>query len=357
MSTDPTLFVVIMAGGRGTRFWPRSRRHLPKQCLSIDGGRTLIQRTVDRVLPLADPSRVLVITAADMAPAIAGQLPELPPENILVEPVGRNTAPCVGWAVVEVTRRAGEDAVILVVSADQVIGDEETLRADLRAAAAAASETGALLTIGITPTRPETGFGYIELGEPAGSWAGREVVEVARFVEKPDAETARAYLDGGRHLWNAGIFLFTAGAMAAAFARFLPRSWALLQELAQAPERLSEIYPRLEKISIDYAIMERAERVLTRPSDPGWSDVGSWSAVGEHLPEGPLGRALVRHGIAVDAGGCVVHAPEKLVALVGVEGLVVVDAGDALLVCRAEDDQRVREILDELTARGLEQYL
>ncbi len=351
------LYVIVMAGGRGTRFWPRSRRELPKQCLSLDGGRSLIQRTLDRVAPLAPPERVLVITAADMAAAIAEQLPELPEGNLLIEPEGRNTAPCVGWGVMEVTRRAGSDAVIAVISSDQLIEDEEALRADLRAAVAAARQTGALVTLGMTPDRPETGFGYLELGPAAGRFAGLELFEVARFVEKPDAATARAYLAGGRHLWNAGIFVFTARAGAAAFAAHLPELWAALSALAEAPERLGTIYPSLQKISFDVGIMERAERVLTRPSSPGWSDVGSWAAAGQHLPESPLGRAVVRAGVAVDAGHCVVHAPDKLVALVGVEGLVIVDAGDALLVCRADQAQRVREVIEALGAEGLEDYL
>lgn len=357
MSDSSDLYVIIMAGGRGTRFWPRSRRSLPKQCLSLDGGRTLIQKTVDRVRPLAPAERVLVITAADMAGAIAEQLPELPAENILIEPEGRNTAPCVGWGVVEVRRRGGPDAVIAVLPADHLIEDEDALRADLSAAAAAARGTGALVTLGLTPTRPETGFGYLELGAPAGDWEGRTLRDVARFVEKPDAQTAEGYLAGGNHLWNAGMFVFTVSAAAAAFAEHLPETWAGLERLAAAPDALAEIYPTLEKISFDFGIMERASRVITCPSSPGWSDVGGWIAAGEHLPESELGRALVRAGVALDAGGCVVHAPNKLVALVGVQDLVIVDTGDALLVCRADQAQRVREVIEVLGARGLDDLL
>jgi len=356
--SDPNdLYVIIMAGGRGTRFWPRSRRSMPKQCLSLDGGRTLIQKTVDRVRPLAPAERVLVITAADMADAIAAQLPELPAENILVEPEGRNTAPCVGWGVVEVRRRAGGEAVIAVLPADHLIRDEDGLRGDLAAAAAAASATGALVTLGLTPTRPETGFGYLELGASVGDWGGRTLREVARFVEKPDVVTAEAYLAGGNHLWNAGMFVFTVGAAVAAFEAHLPDMWSALSRLEQAPEALPAIYPTLEKISFDFGIMERAPRVITCPSSPGWSDVGSWTAAGEHLPASPLGRALVRAGIAIDAGDCVVHAPEKVVALVGVRDLVIVDAGDALLVCRADQAQRVRDVIDALGASGLDDLL
>ena len=353
----PPLFIAIIAGGRGTRVWPRSRRHLPKQCLSIDGGPSLIQRTLARVAPLAPPERVLVITGGDMADAIRGQLPELPPENILVEPSGRNTAPCIGWGAVEIKRRAGPEAVMAVLPADHLIEDEGAFRAALVAGAEAACSTGSLVTLGLTPTRPETGFGYLELGEHAGDFGGRGLVQVARFVEKPDAETARAYMAGGRHLWNAGMFVFTAGAVLAAFARHLPESAATLAQIEAAPERLEALWPALEKTSIDYGIMERAERVLTVPARIGWSDVGSWTALREHLPAGEGGHTLAREVVAIDASGCVVHAPDKLVALVGVEDLVIVDAGDALLVCRADRAQDVRAVIAALEGRGRSGYL
>ena len=345
------LYAVIIAGGRGTRFWPRSRAHLPKQCLAVDGGRTLIQRTVDRIAPLVAPDRVYVITASSMADTIRGQLPELPPENVLVEPTGRNTAPCVAWGTRLVQERASDDAVVCVLPADHIIADEAGFRDCLARAADAARDSGALVTLGIRPTHPETGFGYLELE------ADGEVCEVKRFVEKPDAETAAGYLACGRYLWNAGMFVFTAGAMASELERQLPTLWAGIRAIVAEPDRLADDFGRLQKISIDYGVMEGAARVLTVPADIGWSDVGSWAAVADHLPETELGPALVGHAVAVDARDNVVHAPDKLVALVGVDGLVVVDAGDALLVCPREQAQRVREVVDRLERDELTAWL
>ena len=345
------LYAVIIAGGRGTRFWPRSRSHLPKQCLALDGGRTLIQRTVDRLAPLVEPQHVYVITAATMADTIRQQLPELPPDNVLVEPVGRNTAPCVAWGTRLVQARAGDEAVVMVLPADHVIADEPAFRACLENAAEAARAGGALVTLGIRPTRPETGFGYLEL-EGQG-----EVCRVARFVEKPDAPTAEAYLEAGNYLWNAGMFVFTTGSMAAELGRQLPAMWEGICAIVEDPARLASDFGRLQKISVDYGVMEGAREVLTVPADIGWSDVGSWAAIAEHLPETPVGPGLVGRAISVDARDNVVHAPDKLVALVGVEGLVVVDAGDALLVCPRAEAQRVREVVDQLEAEALDAWL
>ncbi len=342
---------VIIAGGRGTRFWPRSRAHLPKQCLSLDGGRTLIQRTVDRIAPLVPPENVWVITGQSMADTIRAQLPAVPTANVLVEPIGRNTAPCVAWGTRVVQQQAGDDAVVFVLPADHVIADEPGFRDCLERAAEAARESGALVTLGIRPTRPDTGFGYLEVG------SGDAVCPVQRFVEKPDAETAKGYLASGRYLWNAGMFVFTVASMVAELKRQLPQLWRGVVAIVDDPDLLAERFARLQKISVDYGVMEGAHAVLTVPADIGWSDVGSWAAVAEHLPETPLGPGLVGRAIAVDACDNVVHAPEKLVALVGVSGLVVVDSGDALLVCPRDQAQRVREVVDQLEAGGLEAWL
>ncbi len=350
------LYVMIIAGGRGTRFWPRSRAAMPKQCMSVDGRRTLIQATLDRVAPVVPIHRVLVVTSATMAPALAAQLPDLPAENLLVEPEGRNTAPAVAWGSREIQRR-DPDAVVAVLPADHLIARPDELLAVLESARQAALDTGALVTIGLEPTRPETGFGYLQTGERAGDFGGREVLRVERFVEKPDLATARRYLDEGGFLWNAGMFVFTVSSMRQAVQRYLPRLAEGLDRLAEAPSRLGEIYPRLPSVSLDVGVMERAEQVLTVPATLGWSDVGSWDALGDHLPSQAFGTGLVAHSLAVDARDNLVHAPDKLVALVGVEGLVVVDTGDALMVCRREDAQRVRELITQLEDLGLDEYL
>ncbi|MCK6506382.1 NTP transferase domain-containing protein [Myxococcota bacterium] len=352
----PSLWIVIMAGGRGTRFWPLSRRHRPKQVLALAGADSLIRQTVDRLLPLAPAERVLVVTGPDMVDAVRAELPDLPVDNVLVEPTGRNTAPCIGWATVEVQRRAGPDAVIAVLPSDHVIGRPQELRQALAAAALAAVDQDTIVTLGIQPGWAETGFGYLELGLEAGTYAGCAVRVVDRFREKPDLATAQAWVDGGRHLWNAGMFVFSARTMRAAFARHLPRSAAALEALAVDGARLAELWPELEATSIDYGIMERSARSLTVPCDPGWSDVGAWPAAAELLPavEGGTGRAA--EVIAVESQGNVVYAPDKLVALVGVREVVVVDSGDALLVMDKARAQELRRVLDELETRGLRRF-
>ncbi len=349
------MYALIMAGGRGARFWPRSRRAFPKQCVAIGGPDSLIRQTVDRLAPLVPPERILVITGPDMVAAITAQLPDLPAQNILVEPQGRNTAPCVGWGAVEIRRRGGEDAVMMVLPADHVIAAPEVLRASLTAAAAAA-RTGALVTLGITPTHPETGYGYLELGGEAGQWAGQTLRVVERFAEKPDAATAAAYVADGRHLWNAGMFVFTVGAILAAFDAHLPRSAAALRSLAADPGCLEAVWRELEATSIDFGIMERADNILTAPCDPGWSDVGSWSAAGALLPEDAGGRGLSRHTVSIDATDNITYAPGKVVALIGVSGLAVVDAEDALLVMDTRRAQDVRDVVAMLEDAGLDRY-
>ncbi|MDG1482130.1 MAG: sugar phosphate nucleotidyltransferase [Myxococcota bacterium] len=347
------MYALIMAGGRGARFWPRSRRAFPKQCVAIGGPDSLIRQTVDRLAPMISPEHILVITGPDMVDAIAAQLPDLPAENILVEPQGRNTAPCVGWGAVEVARRGGEDAVMMVLPADHVITAPEILRDSLAGAAAAAVETGALVTLGITPTHPETGYGYLELGDEAGQWAGQSLRVVSRFQEKPDATTAAQYVASGRHLWNAGMFVFTAGAVLSAFAAHLPRSAVALRRIAADPGSLAEAWGELEATSIDFGIMERVDNILTAPCDPGWSDVGSWSAAGALLPEDAGGRGETLRTLSIDAADNITYAPGKVVALIGVSGLAVVDADDALLVMDASRAQEVRDIVTMLETTGL----
>lgn len=351
-------FALILAGGRGTRFWPLSRRSRPKQCLALTGERSLLQETVDRVLPLVPAERVLVLTSPDMAGLVASQLPELPAENLLVEPSGRGTAPCLGWAAVEVARRGGPDAVAIALPADQLVQDPDALLAALRVGADAAERTGSLVTLGITPTRPETGFGYLELGEALGeALGGPRPSRVARFVEKPDAATAARYLAGGRHLWNAGIFLFRADAMLAAFRRHLPRSAEVLDAVARQPELIRARWTELDATSIDFGVMERHGDTLVVPCAPGWSDVGAWPEAANTWPELDGGRGLVAGLVSRDASDNAVYAPGKVVGLLGVSGLVVVQTEDALLVMDAARAQELRHLVDALEREGFGRVL
>ncbi len=353
-------YAVVLAGGRGTRFWPLSRKNLPKQCLSLDGGPTLLQRAVARTgLP---PDRVLVVTGPDMVEHVRAQVPGV---EVLVEPSARNTAPAIAWATWEVARRGGAGCYVL--PSDHVVGDEDAFRAALGVAAEAA-RTGALVTLGVKPTRPETGFGWIEpelpdqaggaaapTGAPPATPPGLSVPKVRRFVEKPPLAVAEQLLAGGRHLWNAGMFVWTTRALVDAVAAHMPGTAAMLAAL-DAGRPIAEAWGLSEATSIDYGVMERAAHIRVVPVDFGWSDVGSWPALREVLAAGEGGVAVADAVVARRAADNIVHAQGKLVALLGVEDLIVVDTPDALLVARRSDAQDVRLLLEEIERRGLGRY-
>lgn len=331
------LYAVVLAGGRGTRFWPLSRRALPKQCLSLDGGPTLVQRTVARLQPLVPLERILVVTGPDMADVVRGQLPELPAGNLLVEPAPRNTAPAVAWTAEVVAARGG--GVIFVLPSDHAVRDEARFRDDL-AWAAGVAEAGALVTLGVRPSRPETGFGWIE-PEPG---EGRDLA-VRRFVEKPPLAEAERMLAGGRHLWNAGMFAWRHDVLLDAVRRWMPSTWTALEGL-RAGRPLAEVWTGFDATSVDYGILEHERGIRVIPVDFGWSDVGSWPALAEVLDPEAWGSGVAEEVVAEDARGNLVHAAGKLVALLGVEDLIVVDTPDALLVARRERAQAVKNLLD-----------
>lgn len=337
-------YALILAGGRGTRFWPLSRRALPKQCLSLDGGPTLLQRTVARLDPLIPPERVLVVTGPDMVDPVREQLPGC---GILVEPSGRNTAPAIIWGAVEVARRGGDTMVVL--PSDHHIGDEPAFRAAIGTAVQVA-QRGALVTLGVRPTRPETGFGWIEPGPGAGP-----DLPVRRFVEKPPLAVAEALYADGRHLWNAGMFVWRVDVLLDAVAAQLPGATRAVMRM-QAGHRVEDVWSEFEATSIDYGVMEKAPNVRTLPVDFGWSDVGSWPALEEVLASEDWGAGTADVVIARDAVNNLVHAQGKLVALLGVDGLIVVDTADALLVARRDRAQDVRAVLEEIEKRGLGRY-
>lgn len=353
-SSDPRVYAVVMAGGQGTRFWPLSRGKTPKQLLPLAGGEeSLLRATVRRIADLVPPERVLVVTGLGLRDAVLAELPELPPENVLAEPVGRNTAPCVGWAAATVARR-DPAGVLAVLAADHFIRDEpgylEVVRRAVRTAA-----SGELVTVGIRPTRPETGYGYLEVGEPLTDG----VFRAKRFVEKPDRARAEDFLRAGTFLWNSGMFFFRADVVLAAIERFLPqlaRGLAEYDVAAKAGEEAAAVartYATLPSVSIDTGVMERAEQVAVVPGDFGWSDVGSWTTAYELADKDAAGNALPSDAVAVDSERNYVRAPHgKLVALVGVADLVIVDTDDALLVMPRERAQDVRAVVDALRARG-----
>jgi mannose-1-phosphate guanylyltransferase len=347
-------FAVIMAGGVGSRFWPSSRAATPKQLLDLMGsGRTMIADTVERLGPEIPPERVIVVTGRATAEAVRRALPAVPAGNILAEPVGRNTAPCIGWAALHVRRRDPE-GLLAVLPADHVVSDPVAFRRALRLAVAAARQ-GGMVAFGIEPDGPETGFGYIELGEEIGPG----VRAVTRFVEKPDLPTAEAYVASGRHVWNSGMFFFTAGRILGEIERQLPelaRGLAEIDSAARGPgagDAVERIFPGLPSISVDYGVMENAEDLRCVPASFGWCDLGSWAAAWDHASRDGDGNAMPSEAIAVDSRRCLARVPEgKVVALVGVSDLVVVDTGDALLVCPRERAQDVKRVVESLERRG-----
>ncbi|MBU4564248.1 MAG: NTP transferase domain-containing protein [Desulfarculus sp.] len=358
------LYAVIMAGGSGTRFWPASRQKRPKQLLSLTGQRSLLQQTVDRLAPLVPPERVLVVTGRAHAEQVGEQLPELPPANILAEPMGRNTAAACGLAAAWVARR-DPGAVCLVLPADHLITDESLFISTLERAAHLAAAQEVLVTLGLTPRFPATGFGYIETGEVADP-APPAVSRVAAFHEKPDLATAQAYLDGGKHLWNSGMFAWRAERLLAELERHLPELASGLAELAPAlgaPDQeaaLERIYPGLPSISVDHGVLEKCSHLLVVKADFGWSDVGSWEAMGElweldsHRNANQNGRDKLH---PVDSQGNLVSAGDRLVALLGVENLVAVVTDDVLLIAPRSRCQEVGRLLEELKVKGREEYL
>jgi mannose-1-phosphate guanylyltransferase len=346
-----------MAGGSGTRFWPRSRARAPKQLLPILGGRSLLQETVARLTPPISRRRLLVVTGRAQAGGVRAQLRQLPPGAVLVEPEGRNTAAAIALAALHVAQ-THPDAVMAVLPADHAIAPLATFRADLALALDVAERTGALVTFGLAPTHPETGYGYIRPGAPVRGGRGR-VAWVEAFVEKPDRQRAEAILAEGRMLWNSGIFAWRVDAILAELRARLP---GVVEPLAAALGRgaraLAAAYRALPAVSIDTGVLEKAARVAVVRARFRWSDVGSWSALEPFWATAGNGRnAVSGRALAIDSRGCVVDSPKRLVALLGVEDLVVVDTPDALLVCRKDRAQDVRLVVEELRRRGLARYL
>ncbi len=348
-------FAVVMAGGSGTRFWPRSRRRMPKQLLRITGARTLLQETVHRLRGLVPPAQILVVTHRDHAAEVRRQLPRLPAANVLVEPIGRNTAPCLALAALTIAARA-PTATFVSLPADHAIGDPARFRATLSEAFGWAARSRASVTLGIVPTGAETGYGYIHVGEPLGGGAFR----VRAFVEKPPLVDAQRFVDSGEYLWNSGMFAWRVDVLLALFDEHLPALAAVLRPaMRQTGHRrtaaVARAYRRVAPISIDYGIMEKTKDVIVIRADFAWSDVGSWAALADivrHRHDGA--QAPV---VAVDAARYVVFNPERLVALVGVDDVIVVDAPDAVLICRRDRAQDVRRVVEELQRRRLDTYL
>ncbi|HXZ18319.1 MAG TPA: sugar phosphate nucleotidyltransferase [Candidatus Acidoferrales bacterium] len=364
---------VILAGGRGTRFWPRSRTRTPKQFLNIVGARTMFEQTVDRLLPLFPYPRLWTVTNAEQAASLRKLAPRIRPAQILVEPTGRNTAAAIALAAFHLARKDA-NALMAVLPADHFIRDARRYRFIVRAALQVAARGPNLLVLGIPPTRPETGYGYVERGASPSSTSSTSstssapppsppsVFRVSRFTEKPDLETAREFLSSGNYYWNAGMFFWRATTYLDCLRRFLPATHDALARVAKTigtrryASALARAYPELENISVDYAILERATRepgggnVFVLPADIGWSDIGSWAAVYELSASAPGANVSRSPLCAIDSSGNYVWSAKKIVALLGVNDLVVVETPDALLICPRSRAQDVGKVVKSVEA-------
>lgn len=356
-------YAVIMAGGIGSRFWPRSRKAHPKQFLNVLGDTTLIQNTVARIQGVVPIENTFIVTNAAYVDLVRDQLPALPPENVLAEPIGRNTAPCIEYAAEKIYARDRE-GVMIVLPSDHVITNTRRFHEVLNVAVERAAEPGALVTIGINPTHPETGYGYIQFDgslEDADDLPNAH--EVKTFAEKPDVATAERFLDSGDFLWNSGMFIWRADTIRDEIERHAPQVYDAFRPLREAigtekeVEAVNQAYRRSPHISIDYGVMERADKVFVVPGSFGWSDVGDWRAVYEHSKKDEHGNAIQGNVIVHDSSRTLVQAGERLVVLVGVHDLVVVDTKDAMLVGRREAMQQVKNVVEYLHAHQLEDYV
>jgi len=352
-------YVVIMAGGRGERFWPESRLARPKQLLPIVGEKAMLAQTVDRLEGLVSPKDVFVITNAEQRDAVLEVCPELDPAKVIGEPVGRDTAAAVGLATILV-KRENPEASFAMLPSDAVIHDAAGLRSTLETAFAAAESKPVLATIGITASFPATGYGYIQQGTSLGEYAGREVFDVKRFVEKPDEATAQGYLESGDYFWNAGMFVWSVASITTELEKNTPTLWAALQAIDAGlaagegiDPLLVEHYPNLEKISVDYAIIEKAANVVMVESGFDWDDVGEWPAVARHYPADSAGNVVRGSAHLEDASGNIVFSRDEghLVALLGVKDLIVVKTEDATLVCHKDKAQDIKALVQAVGAK------
>lgn len=361
----PKRFVVIMAGGRGERFWPESRIARPKQLLPIVGEKAMLAQTIDRLDGLVPAEDIFIITNAEQRAAVLEVCPTLDPGKVIGEPIGRDTAAAVGLATLLV-RREDPEASFAMLPADAVIHNSAGLRATLESAFAVAEAKPVLATIGITASFPATGYGYIQQGEPIGEFAHRTAYQVKRFVEKPDQPTAESYLAAGDYFWNAGMFIWSVPAIVAELEKNTPSLWRALQTIdaglanGQAIDPLlGEHYPNLEKISIDYAIIEKAKNVVMLESGFDWDDVGEWPAVARHYPADANGNVIRGQVELADASGNIVYCrdDEHLIALLGVQDLIVVKTADATLICHKDKAQSIKALVNQIGAKEALKHL
>ena len=344
---------VIMAGGKGERFWPRSRSTYPKQFLSLTSdGETMIQKTINRLLPLVDMEDIFIVTNESYVQLINEQLPDIPAENILAEPVARNTAPCIALAAAVISKKY-DDAVMMVLPSDHLIKYEELYRDTMCHAIKVASQGENLVTVGITPTYPETGYGYINFCS-SGDEEMAGVYKVEKFVEKPCLEVAKEYLNSGRYLWNSGMFVWKVSSIMNNFERFLPDMYQGFLKMKEAAftdnftATLAECFDSFESQSIDFGIMEKADDIYTLSGSFGWDDVGSWLALEKINKTDECGNYVSGDVISIDTSRSIICGNKKLIATLGLEDIIIVDTDDAMLICSKDHTQQVKKVIETL---------
>lgn len=354
---------LIMAGGRGERFWPRSRKNLPKQFLSLtNDGVTMIQHTVNRILPLVGAENIFISTNYEYVDIVKKQLSQVPEENILCEPIARNTAPCIALAAMHILKKYG-DALMIVLPSDHLIMHKEMFNYTLQDACNVAEDNTNLATIGIVPTAPETGYGYIKFNDKRRDFNSSNAFKVDRFVEKPELDKAKDYLASGVYLWNSGMFVWKASSIIHNIQKFLPSIYDGVKNIVDAASSenyrqiLDKEFAAFESISIDYGVLEKAENIFVLPGSFGWDDVGSWLALERINKTDDCKNVVDGNVITIGTTNSIIQAKEKLIAAVGLEDLIIVDTDDALLVCRKSDAGKIKKVLENLRVCNRKKYL
>jgi mannose-1-phosphate guanylyltransferase len=356
------MFAVIMAGGVGTRFWPKSRAKLPKQLLNIVGKKTLIQSSVARIQPIIPDKKIFVVATKQQKEGILNQLPMLKPENLLLEPKGKNTAPCIGLASLYLNR-INPDEVMVVLPADHLIQNDQGFVETLRHAEVLARQSDLLVTIGIKPNYPATGYGYIQYNGQLSAFTEFPAFKVKTFAEKPDLKTAERFIESGDFLWNSGMFLWKVSKILKAIEEFMPDLYDSLMEIDRAigtPDEdavLQRVYCQIKGNSIDYGVMEHAQNVGVLQADFEWNDVGSWEEVYKISPKDDNKNVVRGKHILRDVHECLIDSPDKVIAAIGIRNIVLVDTGDALLVCRKDLAQQVKEVVEIMKRKNMDEVL
>lgn len=357
------IYSVIMAGGTGTRFWPKSRSKNPKQFLALWGSKSLLQLTKERIARFLPEENVFVVTNQNYLKKVVEQLPEVSPKNVFVEPVRRETATCIGLATLKLSN-IDPEGIIIVLTSDHYIADEVEFFRTLNCAVEVARNNNYLVALGMNPTIPKTGYGYLRLGKKiAADCQGKSIYAVEKFTEKPDLATANQFVQSGNYLWNSGMYIFRASVMMDAIRQYLPKLAFSLAQIKMAlgtdeeEKVMAENYHDIEKVSIDYGIMEKASNVAVVPASFGWDDLGSWTVLSQILPPDAGGNVIQGQHVGIDTANCIISGEDKLVATLGVRDLVIIQSSDVVLICQKERDQDVKELVKKVRAFNLRDFL